>query len=189
MLKFFPLLIFELILSTNLYATTANSESSPLLDFIWKTVNVLVLVAIIYKFAKKPVANALNSNAKSAKQLIDEAREAEEKISENLIEVKSKISSLEKEAVEMVENAKKEAEVEKKRIIEEGKYEIQRTTKQANFALQQERRKAEEELKIWIAKESVKLAEEKLKKNMNQNYQKNLVKNYLEQLEKQKRLF
>ena len=62
-------------------------------------------------------------------------------------------------------------------------------TEQANFALQQERRKVEDELKNWIATESVKLAEKKLKKEMNQNHQKNLVGNYMEQLKKQKELF
>ena len=188
MLRFFSLLLIELFLSTNIFAASGNT-SSALLDFIWKTVNVLILIAIIYKFAKKPLSNALSNNAQSAKQSIDEARIAEENISKNLKEMKSRISSLEKEAIEMVENAKKEAESEKNRIIEEGKKEIQRMTDQANFALKQERMKAEHDLKNWIAEESVKLAEEKLKKEMNQNHQNNLVANYVKQLEKQKEVF
>ena len=116
MLRFFSLLLIELFLSTNIFAASGNTSSS-LLDFIWKTVNVLILIAIIYKFAKKPLSNALSNNAQSAKQSIDEARIAEENISKNLKEMKSRISSLEKEAIEMVENAKKEAESEKNRII------------------------------------------------------------------------
>ena len=163
MLRFYSLLLIELFLSTTLHASAGDISSSPLLDFLWKTLNVLVLIAIIYKFAKKPVSNALSNNAKTAKQLIDEARNTEEKISKDLIDMKSKISSLEKEAIEIVENAKNDAQSEKNRIIEEGKQEIKRMTEQANFALQQERRKAEDELRSWIAEESLKLAEEKLK--------------------------
>ena len=49
--------------------------------------------------------------------------------------------------------------------------------------------KAEHDLKNWIAEESVKLAEEKLKKEINQNHQNNLVANYVKQLEKQKEVF
>ena len=187
-LKISSSILFLSLFSTTVYASAGESADSQIMDFIWKTVNFLILVAIIYKFAKKPVANALSSRAKSAKQLIDEAREAEKKASSNLIEMKSKIAGLEKEALEMVETAKKDAEAEKKRIIEEGKQEIQRMTKQANFALQQEHRKIEDELKNWIAEESVKLAKERLKEEMNQNHQKNLVGSYMDQLKKHEEL-
>ena len=182
--RIFSSILFISIFSTTIFASAGESGNSQVMDFIWKSVNFLILIAIIYKFAKKPVANALSSSAKSAKQLIDEAREAEKKVSSSLIEMKSKIASLEKEALEMVETAKKDAEAEKKRIIEEGKQELQRMTEQANFALQQEQRKVEDELKKWIAEESVKLAKEKLKEEMNQNHQKNLVGSYMNQLKK-----
>jgi len=187
-LKIYSSIFFVSFYSTTVFASIGESGDSQIMDFIWKTVNFLILVAIIYKFAKKPITNALSSRAKSEKQLIDEAREAEKNVSSNLIEMKSKIAGLEKEALEMVETAKKDAEAEKKRIIEEGKQEIQRMTKQANFALQQEQRKIEDELKNWIAEESVKLAKERLKEEMNQNHQKNLVGSYMAQLKKQEEL-
>jgi len=187
-LQIFSSILFISFLSTTIYASAGESGDSQIMDFIWKTVNFLILIAIIYKFAKKPVANALHNSAKSAKQLIDEAREAEEKVSANLIEMKSKIADLEKDALEMVETAKIEAEAERKRIIEEGKKEIQRMTEQASFTLKQEQRKVEDELKNWVAEESVKLAKKKLKDKMNQNNQKNLVINYLNQLKKHEEL-
>ena len=96
------------------------------MDFIWKVVNVVVLGAIIYKFAKKPVGYALNSSAESAKKLISDAREAEEKLTAELNEMRGKIAGLEKEAEQMVNTARKDAEIEKKLIIEEGKQEIER---------------------------------------------------------------
>ena len=184
MLRIFALILFTFLLSSSIYATEGISGNSPLMDFFWKVINVTVLVAIIYKFAKKPVSTALMNNAKSAKQTMDEAIEAEKKITSNLIEMRLKISDLEKEAIEMVESAKKDAEDEKKRIIEEGKKEIIRMTEQASFVLKQERRKAEEELKNWIAEESVKLAKEKLKKEINPKHQKKLVGDFMDQLKK-----
>ena len=48
--------------------------------------------------------------------------------------------------------------------------------------MEQERRKAEDDLRNWVAEESVKLAEEKLKKEMNQKHQAKLVKNYMNHL-------
>ena len=152
------------------------------MDFIWKVVNVVVLGAIIYKFAKKPVGNALNSSADSAKKVISDAREAEEKLTAELDEMRGKIAGLEKEAEQMVENAKKDAVIEKERIIEEGKQEIERMKRQASFALEQERRKAEADLRHWVAEESVALAEKELKQDVNQSQQNKLVKKYMDEL-------
>ena len=93
-----------------------------------------------------------------------------------------KIAGLEKEAEKMVKTAKEDAEIEKERIIEEGKHEIERMKRQASFALEQQRRKAEADLRHWIAEESVTLAEKEMKQEMNQNQQNKLVKKYMDEL-------
>jgi len=174
--------VFLIYINTPLFAAESDGGSSPLMDFIWKVVNVAVLGAIIYKFAKKPVGNALNSSAESAKKLISDAREAEEKLTAELGEMRGKIAGLEKEAEQMVKTARKDAEIEKERIIEEGRQEIERMKKQASFALEQQRRKVEADLRHWIAEESVALAEKEMKQEMNQNQQNKLVKNYMDEL-------
>ena len=156
------------------------------MDFIWKVVNVVVLGAIIYKFAKKPVGNALSSSAESAKKLIKEARDAEENLTAELNEMRDKIAGLEKDAEQMVKNAKKDAQIEKERIIEEGKHEIERMKRQASFALEQERRKAEADLRHWVAEESVSLAEKEMKQEMNQNQQSKLATKYMDELSRTK---
>jgi len=101
-MRLFIFVLFASFWSTALYATGGGDVGSPLMDFVWKTLNVAVLVAIIYKFARKPVASALNSTAQSAKQVVDDARSAEEKITSELSGMRIQISALEKEAVEMV---------------------------------------------------------------------------------------
>ena len=174
--------VFLIYINTPLFAAESEGGSSPLMDFIWKVVNVAVLGAIIYKFAMKPVGNALSGSAESAKKLVSDARKAEEKLTAELDEMRGKIAGLEKEAEQMVKTAKKDAEIEKERIIEEGRHEIERMKRQASFALEQERRKAEADLRHWIAEESVALAEKEMKQKMNQNQQNKLVKNYMDEL-------
>ena len=173
MLIFFTFALFIVLFSTTIFGSGEGSENSALMDFVWKLLNVVVLIGIIYKFARKPIAEALGNNADSAKQLMDEAKEAEQKTTSNLSDMRLKISNLEKEALEMVESAKKDAESEKTRIIEEGKQEILRMTEQASFALKQEKIKAENDLRHWIAEESMKLARGRLEKEMNPKHQKN----------------
>ncbi len=180
--RIISLAVFLIYMSTALFAAESEGGGSPLMDFIWKVVNVVVLGAIIYKFAKKPVGNAMSSSAESAKKLISDAREAEEKLTAELNEMRGKIAGLEEEAVQMVKTARKDAEIEKERVIEEGRQEIERMKRQASFALEQERRKAEADLRHWIAEESVALAEKELKQEMNQNQQNKLVNKYMDEL-------
>ena len=178
--RIITLAVFHVCANTVLFAAESEGGGSPLMDFIWKVLNVVVLGAIIYKFAKKPVGNALNSSAESAKKLINDARDAEEKLTAELDEMRGKIAGLEMEAEQMVKTAKKDAEIEKERIIEEGRQEIERMKKQASFALEQERRKAEADLRHWVAEESVALAEKELKQDVNQSQQNKLVKKYMD---------
>ena len=180
--RIISLTVFLIYMNTALFAAESEGGGSPLMDFIWKVVNVVVLGAIIYKFAKKPVGNAMSSSAESAKKLISDAREAEEKLTAELNEMRGKIAGLEEEAVQMVKTARKDAEIEKERVIEEGKQEIERMKRQASFALEQEHRKAEADLRHWIAEESVALAEKELKQEMNQNQQNKLVNKYMDEL-------
>ena len=184
--RIITLAVFLIYMNTHLFAAESEGGGSPLMDFIWKVLNVVVLGAIIYKFAKKPVGNALNNSAESAKKLINEAREAEEKLTAELDEMRSKIAVLEKETEQMVNNAKKDAQIEKERIIEEGRHEIERMKRQASFALEQERRKAEADLRHWVAEESVAIAEKDLKQEMNQNQQNKLATKYMDELSRTK---
>ena len=178
--------VILIYMNTYLFASENEGGGSPLMDFIWKVLNVVVLGAIIYKFAKKPVGNALSSSAESAKKLIKEARDAEENLTAELNEMRDKIAGLEKDAEQMVKNAKKDAQIEKERIIEEGKHEIERMKRQASFALEQERRKAEADLRHWVAEESVSLAEKEMKQEMNQNQQSKLATKYMDELSRTK---
>jgi F-type H+-transporting ATPase subunit b len=128
------------------------------------------------------VGNALSNSAKSAKKLIIDAREAKENLTAELNDMRSKIAGLEMEAEQMVKSAKKDAQIEKERIVEEGRHEIERMKRQASFALEQESRKAEADLRYWVAEESIKLAEKELKQEMNQNQQNKLAEKYMDEL-------
>ncbi len=184
--RIIALAVILMYMDIYLFAAESDGGGSPLMDFIWKVLNVVVLGAIIYKFAKKPLGNALNNSAESAKKLIRDARDAEENLKAELNEMRGKIAGLEKEAEQMVKNAKEDAQIEKERIIEEGKHEIERMKRQASFALEQERRKAEADIRHWVSEESISIAEKELKQEMNQNQQNKLATKYMDELNRTK---
>ena len=178
----FVLLNLILLGSSQSVFSAESSNNSSSVDFLWKVINFVVLIAIIYWFAKKPVGSAMNSSAENAKNQLDEARRAESKAIDEMKKMREKISELEKETVATLEKAREDAQTEKDRILEEGKLEIERMRKQAEFSVEQEYRKAEFELRQWFASESIKLAEENVKQKMTTTRQNKLVKEYLDQL-------
>ena len=184
--NFSRVLLYSFILSPGIFVqsllATEEGASTSSLDFVWKVVNLLILIAIIYWFARKPVSSALRNSAGNARNQLEESRRMEEKSMTQMKQMREKLTGLEKETNAMVKKAKQEASAEKDRIIEEGKKEIESMRDQARFSIEQEYRKAEYRLRQWLAAESVKLAEQKLKQEMSGTRQNKLVKEYLDQL-------
>ena len=101
-----------------------------------------------------------------------------------LDEMRNKIAGLERKQSKC-STVRNDAQIEKERIIEE-ETEIERMKRQASFALEQERRKAEADLRNWVAEESIALAEDELKKEMSQNQQDKLATKYMGELSRTK---
>ncbi len=172
-----------LLLATAPLVWAAGAEGgSSSLDFLWKVVNFAVLIFILYRFGKAPISAALNGSAQQARQNLEEAREAEKRADSELVELRAKVAQLEQEAASMVERARTEAEAERQRIVEMGKAEVEHMAEQAKVALQRERRKAEMELRAWMAEESVKLAEEKITAQLNGKKQEELMQSFVQDL-------
>lgn len=164
-----------------IYATENQPADSPL-DFVWKIINFVILIIILYWFARKPISVAMKSSAENAKNQLDEARKAETCALAQMKEMREKLARLEEETREIVEKARQEAKTEKERILEEGIREMERMREHARFSIEQEYRKAEHQLREWVANESVKLAREQLEGKMSGTRQNKLVKEYLDQL-------
>ncbi|MEE3022548.1 MAG: ATP synthase F0 subunit B, partial [SAR324 cluster bacterium] len=78
-IKLFALIIFTLLSFISFVFAAESGDSSAGLDFLWKVINFVVLIGIIYWFARKPVGSAMNASAENAKNQLDEARRAESK--------------------------------------------------------------------------------------------------------------
>jgi len=182
--SFFAISLSTVLLSSaaTVYASGDATSGSPVMDFVWKILNTLILVAILVKFGKKPVSDALGASAQNAKKTIEEARAAERKIERELKEAQEKLSNMERDAEALVVHAKKEAQLEKKRIIKEGEAEVKRMAEQARFTIEQEYKKAGHDLKLWVAGISMKHAEEQLEQRMNPDLQDSLVNQYIQEI-------
>lgn len=115
---------------------------------------------------------------KQYNELLEKKKEAEARY----VELQEKIKNLEKEAEAIYQNYVEQGMKEKERIINEANIQAERIKQQAELYIQHELEKAKNMLREEVADASVKLAEELLRKNINEEDQKKIVKEFINEI-------
>lgn len=150
-----------------------------LMDLLYRTLNFAALVVILVKFLTKPISNALGGRrAGIAAQFADleEKRIASEK---NYKIYEEKLSRIDEEAAKIVRTAVSLAESEKARILDEAQRAAEDIQRKAAMSVQNEMINAKRQLLAAISEQAVGLAEELIKKNLQDADQTKLVEDYL----------
>ncbi|QJA06102.1 F0F1 ATP synthase subunit B [Thermosulfurimonas marina] len=163
------------------HATGVTREQ--LKNFLWWSVNFLILLAILYKFGKEPVANLFRSRKEAIvneyEDLMAKKREAEARYAE----LQEKLKGLEAEAERLLAAFREQGEKEAQRIIEEAKANAERLKQQAELYIQQEMARAREELQREVAEMAVRMAEELIRKNITAEDHRRLFEEFLQKVE------
>lgn len=159
---------------------TAGSESW--LSWVFKFFNFAVLLAILVKFAGKPLKNYLVNRHKEVKERIEEAerlfQEAEaikKKYEEKLIKLDEEIDAFKKVVVE-------ETEKEKQKILEEAKGLALKIKEQARLTYEQEIREAKGKIKEETVRLTFERAEKLITERFNRNDNDKMVEEFIEKL-------
>ena len=134
------------------------------MSFFWNVVNFLLLLAILYIFGRKPIANFLNARKKEIEDTLNEAKEAHRKTKQALNELEMRLKDKDKEIAEIVDAAQKAGELERDIAIEEGKKRKANILDQTKTQLEYELKKAKDSIKTEIVLASLELAEKELSK-------------------------
>jgi len=144
---------------------TLLNDFSPGL-FVVQTILLLALIALMVKFAWKPILNSLNDREEG----IENALEAAEKARKEMQNLQSDNEKLVKEARAERDAMMKEAREIKESIIAEAKEEAKEITgnliEKAQASIQQEKQAAMAELKKQVAELSIGIAENVLRKEL-----------------------
>ncbi|MFZ5995086.1 MAG: F0F1 ATP synthase subunit B [Thermodesulfobacteriota bacterium] len=176
------------IISVLLYYTTVfasghgegHGYSSELWwDLVWRTMNFTILAAVLFKVLKKPVSNLLSGRQASIKDNFDELDVKKSEAEKRYAEYERKLSTIEQEAKKVIQEYIEQGEAEKKRIIEDAEKTAESIKRQAQFAVEQEMKRAKLVLSAEAAELSVKLAEDLIKKNLNESDHKKLIDEYI----------
>lgn len=136
---------------------------------LWKFVNLflfIVVALLLHHRFGKPVREAFRSRGEGIKLEIAKAKQERDAALAKLSEIELRFGNLDTELAGLREKAKLEAEAEKQRMSVASEEEIAKIREQAKREIESAGKAAKHELRRFAALESVRLAEEILKKEI-----------------------
>lgn len=176
------LFINIVILPATVLAAEGGGHAPDFMGLVWRIIVFAVFVFIIYKFAKNPLLNFLDNRSSEIEKSIENAEKAKEEAEIELTNYKLKLQQMESELETMKERSRKQAESEKEKIIEDAKSDIEKLKKSTENMIKSDLDKAKSELREETARLALKIAENKVEKELKDDVQKKLVKNYISKM-------
>jgi F-type H+-transporting ATPase subunit b len=144
-------------------------------DMLYKTYNVVLFLYIVCSLAAPMVKDFFIQRKERIEKEIAEALKMKERAEELLKSYQEKIDSLEQEKAAILEKFQQEGSREKEQIIKEAEEEAQRVINQAKNIILQEGKRARRKLREEAVYTSVRMAEELIREQYNQEDQKKAI--------------
>jgi len=141
----------------------AASGASELENFLWQVLNLAILGAAIWYFARKPLVNWFRERRDRIEGEVASAAKLHREAEERHARWQRKLEQLETELEGIRHTARGRAEGERDRILEDARASARRIRADAQLAIDQEVRRAREELRREASDLSVELAAELLR--------------------------
>ncbi|MGQ9671055.1 MAG: F0F1 ATP synthase subunit B [Desulfosoma sp.] len=175
------LVAVSLGVATAAFASAGGGHEAglPWKDFFLRLMNFAIMLAILIKLLKKPVANFFSSRRENIQRLLTDLEEKKKEVEAKAAEYQAKLAALDKETEQILAEYIQEGETEKQKIIQAAEKQAQYIKEQARLAIQQEIKAAKESLQEEIAELSVSAAEDLLKKHIRPEDQDRLIDEFI----------
>ena len=149
---------------------------------LWKFINLGIFIGLMVYLTKKPLTEAFKARRDAIRSELIKAEQEKQAALAELTTVEAKLSQLENEKAAILQRAKEEAAAEKTRLEETTVAEVERLKKQADAELGRLSNQARAELRRFSAEESIRLAEEKLRAQIDSTTDARLVKASIQEI-------
>jgi F0F1-type ATP synthase membrane subunit b/b' len=135
---------------------------------LWKFVNLFVFVgALVYVLVRKvKLGEAFNTRREGIKAELNKARIERDAALAKLKEVEERLSGLNAETAMIKEKSEREAAAERERIAQSTEAEITKLSAQAQREIENAGKAAKNELRRFTAEQSVRMAEDLIKRDL-----------------------
>lgn len=177
-----PLAVIPMV-SLVLPGTALASGDGGALDFVWRVANTLLLLGVLYVFARKPIQaffqdrrDRIQGEVETAAQLRDQAEERYARLQRQLAELDTDLDRIRR-------TARERAEGERERILADARAAAVRVREDARIAIEQELRRAREELRREAADLSIEMAADLLRSEVGDSDRERLVDEFIGKVE------
>ncbi|MDQ0207038.1 F0F1 ATP synthase subunit B [Alkalicoccobacillus murimartini] len=144
-------------------------------------IGFIILLALLSKFALKPLLGVMEQREKLVNDQIDSAERNRKDAEELLNQQREELNNAKKEAQGIIENAKKLGEQQGQDIIKTSREEAGRMKDTAIAEIQNEKDQAVVALREQVASLSVLIAQKVIEKELDEKAQEQLIQDYLKQ--------
>lgn len=153
---------------------------------IWTAVTFLIVLAVLWLFAWKPIIKALDERNARVEDDLEKSRALREEAEGLIKEYQEKLDSAKQEAVNIVEESRKEGEVLKNKLLAEAQEELtslkERSTREIDLAKEH----AISELEGKVVATAISVISGILAKDINDQEHKDIVLRELAQIKQEK---
>ena len=167
----------------------SGGESGGLLDvnpglIFWTVIIFVILLAVLYKIAWKPILSALDERETFIKDSLDKAENAKVEAEKILAENQKNLANAEAEGQKVIEQSREYAEKLKEQMLEESKQEAKKMIEDAQADIERKQQEAFNKLKGQVADISIMAAEKILEENLDKEKQTSLVNRFIDDIQK-----
>jgi ATP synthase F0 subunit b len=153
-----------------------------LLPTIAKLVNLLLFAGLMVYFLRRPIIGAFQGRQESIHHELTRAEEERAAAEARLQEVEGRLARLDTEVEAIRANAQRDAAEERARVERSTEAEIKKIREQARREIESASKAARAELRNFTAEQSVKLAEELIRRDIRPEDDAHLTREYVEEL-------
>ena len=168
------------------FLVIGEEQTRPWWDYpgleLWKFFNLFVFVAVMIYVLKRPLTDAFRSRREGIRRDLLRAQEERDQALAKLAEVTLRLERLDSEVAGIQALAQSEAEAERERIARETELEMLKLREQAQRDIVSAGKVVRHDLRLFAAQQSVKLAEEVIRREMKPEDEMRLINMNVEQL-------
>ncbi len=152
------------------------------LPVIAKVVNLLLFAGLLFYILRRPVAQAFRDRREGIRRDLMQAQEERNAALAKLEEVEARLARLDEEVEAIRAQAQREAAEERARIERSTEDEIRKVREQAQREIESAAKAARAELRAYASEQSVRLAEEMIRRDIRPEDDARLMGEYVEEL-------
>ncbi len=175
--------VFSLACASVVFASGGGAEGAEHApwwkDYIWKIINFLILVVLLFKFAKKPMQSFFQKRTELIEKTLNEAKEAKAAALKALQEVETRLKAKDAEVEAIIAASRKAGEQERDAIIAESDRLKAKILEQAKTNIEFELKNAKEAIKAEAVELAMELAEKKIREKITKEEQEKLLEDSL----------